>query len=196
MRWVWGAAVAACLAGPTPALAGGTEDSAVDTHPTRYDEHFRKWSKRYFGPGFDWRWFKAQAVVESRLKPNAVGPSGGRGLMQILPSTYAFIRKKNPAFGGIEDPRWNIAAGIFYNRYLYEQWTDEIPHREETLNFTFASYNAGPGRIGKARTRTRTTGKDPDRWTLVEHHAPRITRRYVRHIHELMGSQVHAPGSG
>ena len=33
----------------------------------KYDPYFSKYSKRYFGPGFDWRHFKAQAVAESRL---------------------------------------------------------------------------------------------------------------------------------
>ena len=29
----------------------------------RYDQTFRKYSKRYFGVGFDWRVFKAQAMA-------------------------------------------------------------------------------------------------------------------------------------
>ncbi|MCK5784786.1 MAG: hypothetical protein KAH06_10080, partial [Desulfobacterales bacterium] len=37
----------------------------------KYDGYFSKYSKRYFGPGFDWRYFKAQAIAESRLKANA-----------------------------------------------------------------------------------------------------------------------------
>jgi len=31
----------------------------------KFDRHFSKYSKRYFGPAFDWRFFKAQAVAES-----------------------------------------------------------------------------------------------------------------------------------
>ena len=30
----------------------------------RYDQTFRKYSKRYFGVGYDWRVFKAQAMAE------------------------------------------------------------------------------------------------------------------------------------
>ena len=39
--------------------------------PDRYDPTFRKYSKRFFGVGFDWRIFKAQGMTESRLDPDA-----------------------------------------------------------------------------------------------------------------------------
>src|SRR5262245_26938034 len=49
-------AVLACswLLGAGPAWAQGRG------RPDRYDETFRKYSKRYFGAGYDWRLFKAQ----------------------------------------------------------------------------------------------------------------------------------------
>jgi len=184
----------ALLLSPALALATPRSEAKVDEYPDRYDEEFRKWTKRYFGPGFDWRWFKAQAVVESKLQPKAVG-GGARGIMQILPGTYAKLRRENPGFGHIEDPRWNIAAGIYYNRQNYELW-NELVREPEAISFTLASYNAGPGRIQQAYNKAQKGGKDARRWTIVEHHAPRRTRRYVRHIHELMGSEVHTPGEG
>jgi len=33
--------------------------------------------------------------------------------MQIKPSTCAEIKEDNNHFLGLEDPRWNIAAGIY-----------------------------------------------------------------------------------
>ena len=39
--------------------------------PSTYDEIFRKYSKQYFGVGFDWKVFKAQAMTESNLNPEA-----------------------------------------------------------------------------------------------------------------------------
>ena len=38
---------------------------------TEFDRHFSKYSKRYFGAGFDWRYFKAQAIAESGLQVDA-----------------------------------------------------------------------------------------------------------------------------
>jgi len=34
---------------------------------TQYDRYFSKYSKRNFGPNFDWRYFKAQAIAVLRL---------------------------------------------------------------------------------------------------------------------------------
>lgn len=159
-----------------------------DSWSSRYDGHFRKYAKRYFGPGVDWRWFKAQAIVESRLKPKARSPGGAVGLMQILPSTFAEIREENPHFRHIRDPRWNIAAGIYYDRQLEREWLDRVGP-DEALNFAFASYNAGPGRVRRAYKKAVKSNKQASEWQQVAPHAPSLTRRYVRRIHKLMGRQ-------
>src|SRR5512143_489624 len=51
----------------------------VDDYSTKYDDYFRHYSQRYFGPFVDWRWFKAQAVAESLLNPQAHSIAGARG---------------------------------------------------------------------------------------------------------------------
>ena len=95
---------------------------------TKYDHHFRKYTKRYFGPNFDWRWFKSQGIAESGLRDKAQSSVGAVGVMQIMPSTYADIHKKSPylSSGTLSDPRWNIAAGIFYDRLLYNRWDKNL----------------------------------------------------------------------
>jgi membrane-bound lytic murein transglycosylase F len=194
MAWRLAAPLAGLLVlASAGAVADVVEREHVDQFSDRYDDHFRKWTKRYFGPRFEWRWFKAQAVVESRLRPNAVGRHGGKGLMQVLPSTYQMLRKHENSLGHIHEPRWNIAAGILYNRMLYDDWESKV-EGPEVLKFTLASYNAGPGRIGQARRRAENNRKDPNLWANVEPHAPRITRRYVRHIHDLMRPPVQLAG--
>ena len=75
-------------------------DHPVDSiHWTdKYDRHFKKYSKRYFGPLFNWQWFKAQAIAESALNNDAKSHVGARGLMQIMPDTFKDINKINPHF--------------------------------------------------------------------------------------------------
>jgi soluble lytic murein transglycosylase-like protein len=139
--------------------------------PDRYDDTFRKYSKRYFGPGFDWRLFKAQAITESNLKPDATSRVGARGLMQLMPSTYGEIRSKNPDIGEINDPEWNIAAGIYYNRQLWRQWTAKAADREE---FMFGSYNAGRATILRAQKVAIGKSLDERVWPSIRDVAPEV----------------------
>jgi hypothetical protein len=179
-RWAWLAALAA------PVVAGEVSSlPSLETWTTKYDVHLRKHAKHYFGPNLDWRWFKAQAVVESGLKPVARGRSGSRGIMQLKPSTFAALKKKEPRLLNIEDPRWNIAAAIFYDRLLFDQWDDRRPLLNR-LSFTFASYNAGLSRIQGSAQRARKRGQSDGEWAKVSAHAPAVTRDYVGRIVGLM----------
>lgn len=157
----------------------------------RYDDVFRKYSKRFFGVGFDWQYFKAQGLAESGLDPQARSPVGARGVMQLMPGTYAMIKKaRSEQFGSIEDPEWNIAAGILYNRDLWHIWATN-PDETERLRFMFGSYNAGPGTIKRATRVAKTRQLDDRTWKSVEEVAPAVQRwryretlPYVRKIEE------------
>ena len=150
-----------------------------------YDHYFRKYTKHYFGPHIDWHWFKAQGIAESGLRPQANSPVGAKGIMQILPTTYAEIKEKNPHFTHIDEPRWNIAAGIFYDRMLYRKWKRGLP-TQQRLNFALASYNAGYGNINKAFRRAQKKYSEIKDWEQVAPYAPGETRHYVRRIKGLM----------
>ncbi len=167
------------FAAPQAALARAVE---TDKWPDKYDRHFRKYSKRYFGPHFNWRWFKSQGIAESNLNPQASSPMGARGIMQIMPQTFDEIKQQNPGFVALDEPRWNIAAGIFYDRQLYRKWRIPLPS-EERLFLAFSSYNAGYGRVLKAVKRTH---RNDYSWPEVKRHLPPETRGYVARIALLM----------
>jgi soluble lytic murein transglycosylase-like protein len=156
----------------------------------KYDDTFRKYSKRYFGPTFDWRQFKAQGLAESNLDPNAKSWVGARGIMQLMPSTYHEVRTKNPTMEQIDDPEWNIAAGIYYDRQLWRLWENDSVGVDR-LPFTFASYNAGRLTILRAQDTARTHALDHRTWRSIETVAPRMKRwrhsetlDYVRRIEQ------------
>ena len=118
---------------------------------TKFDQYFSKYSKRHFGVGFDWRYFKAQAIAESNLRPAVTSRAGAVGVMQIMPRTYEEIRNKNPGIrGSAEQPRWNIAAGIWYDRQNFVVWTERRPLLDK-IKFMFGSYNAGRASILRAQ---------------------------------------------
>ena len=171
------------LGAPRAVLAQGRR------HADRYDDAFRKYSKRYFGPPFDWRLFKAQGLAESNLDSTARSGVGARGVMQLMPTTFREVASKNPDIRhAIDDPEWNIAAGISYDRRLWLQWERDsvTSHRRE---FMLASYNAGRGTILGAQSTARELQLDHRAWPSIEAVAPRVRRwryretlGYVRRI--------------
>jgi membrane-bound lytic murein transglycosylase MltF len=172
---------------PTSSLERVAQARAHKKMVDRYDPTFRKYTKRYFGPAFDWRYFKAQGFAESGLSANATSWVGARGVMQLMPSTYREIASHRPDFGTIDQPEWNIAAGIMHDRYLWTLWQKDVAD-DERHHFMFASYNAGEGTIGRAMAAARTNGGGPV-WSDVEVIAPtmqrwryRETLGYVRRI--------------
>ena len=145
----------------------------------RYDPTFRKYTKRYFGPAFDWKYFKAQGIAESGLDSTAKSWVGARGVMQLMPSTYRDIASHRPEFGTIDQPEWNIAAGIMHDRYLWTLYQKEISD-DERHRFMFASYNAGEGTINRAISMARAKEVGPPVWSSVELIAPTVGRwRYT-----------------
>jgi len=170
---------------PALALAGVVKHVKHEYWTDEYDAYFRKYTKHYFGPHIDWHWFKAQGIAESGLNPQANSVVGALGIMQILPATYAEIKEKNPHFTHIKVPRWNIAAGIFYDRMLYRKWKKGLP-TEQRLAFALASYNAGYGTINKAFRRAQKHHGEIKAWQQVAPYAPGQTRHYVQRINDLM----------
>lgn len=140
-----------------------------------YDDTFRKYSKRFFGVGFDWKLFKAQAIAESQLKVNAKSYVGAVGLMQLMPSTFAEIKSKNNEFADINDPEWNIAAGIYYDRKLWKYWK-ESDSAMNRCKFMFASYNAGRVPITRARDTAKLSSLNCNSWESIKSIAHKVPR--------------------
>lgn len=162
-------------------------DIARDT----YDPIFRKYSKRYFGVGYDWRRFKAQGMAESELNPTAKSRVGARGIMQLMPGTFNLIFDPRKIPRNITDPEFNIAAGIMHDRYLYTRWIRDNVSKDDQVDFMFASYNAGEGPIIRARKAAMQKALDAGRWNAIEAVAPNVTAwryretlGYVRKIRE------------
>ena len=160
---------------------------------SRYDPTFRKYSKRYFGVGFDWRVFKAQGMTESNLDPAAQSWVGARGIMQLMPSTFLEVQSRNPDFTAIDDDQWNIAAGIYYDRRLWRQWLDSVG-ADDHQRFMFASYNAGRIPLLRAQELARTRQLGPRLWPSIEAVAAEVPRwrhletiTYVKRIEGNLG---------
>jgi membrane-bound lytic murein transglycosylase MltF len=198
--------VAFVLAAAVPLHAQGALERAAQARAEkklteRYDPTFKKYTKRFFGPAFDWHYFKAQGVAESGLNAKAQSWVGARGVMQLMPSTFQEISSHRPEFKSIDDPEWNIAAGIMHDRYLWELWQTRIPD-EERHRFMFASYNAGEGTINRARAIAQAKLGSSSAWDNVAQVAPTVKRwrynetlGYVRRIDSVYSRFSAAIGS-
>jgi membrane-bound lytic murein transglycosylase F len=161
---------------------------------TQYDVYFKKYTRHLFGPGFDWRYFKSQAIAESNLNSGAKSHVGAKGIMQIMPKTFKEIKYKNPSIKGSSlQPKWNIAAGIYYDRAIWKLWKAKRPFTDK-LAFMFGAYNAGKGNILKAQRLAKKRGMNPNAWSSIENTLFKITGKhsketigYVNKINKVKG---------
>lgn len=172
VRWTAGTLL---LLAPMVQAAAQRSGAARKPTASQYDPIFRKYSKRYFSVAFDWRYFKAQAMAESDLDPRARSRVGARGLMQLMPSTYKAIATNRREFASIDDPEWNIAAGILHDRDTWRMWEKSVP-ADARHPFMFGTYNAGEGPITRAAAAARAKKLDHAQWPSIEQVAPEIPR--------------------
>lgn len=132
----------------------------------------RKYSKRY---GFDWRLIVMQILKESRFRENARSEKGAMGLMQIMPSTAMDLHREMDIEFIANNPRENIAAGIYH---LYKQ-VNYFPEadRENRIKLGLAAYNSGIGRIRDAQSVARHLKMNAQTWEAVKFCLPKLTPR-------------------
>ena len=119
----------------------------------------------------DWRLLAAIGYQESHWRPNAVSPTGVRGLMMLTRNTAAYLGVENRV-----DPESSIWGGARYITQLQERVPDSITEPDRTW-FALASYNVGLGHVLDARRLTEQAGKDPDKWMHVKEFLPRLAQR-------------------
>lgn len=120
-------------------------------------QYFKKYGDKY---NVNWLLMAAQGYQESKLNQAALSPAGAIGVMQIIPSTG-----KELDVGDITEVEANIHAGVKYMRWMIDQYYSKEPMSNlDKALFSFASYNAGAGRISKLRKEAAKRGLDPNVW--------------------------------
>lgn len=121
--------------------------------------------------GFDWRMLAAIGYQESHWRPNAVSPTGVRGLMMLTQNTARFMGVDNRM-----DPRESIMGGAKYFKRVLGLIPNDVPEPDRTW-FALASYNVGFGHLEDARVLTERDGKDPNRWLDVKEYLPLLAHK-------------------
>lgn len=120
-----------------------------------YDDVTKSYSEEY---GFDWRLITALMFQESQFNPAAYSYAGAEGLMQLIPATAELMGVSDTT-----DAESSINAGIRYLNYLRGKFEEDLL-LEDRIWFTLASYNAGYGRVKRARALAEKMGLDKDQW--------------------------------
>ena len=127
----------------------------------------------------------AQGYQELRLDNTVHSKAGAIGIMQVLPAT---AKDPNVDIGRIEILENNVHAAAKYMRYVMDTFfLNATMDPFNQMMFAFASYNAGPTRIGRLRRQAAGRGLDPDQWfgqmeRLVSEEVGREPVQYVSNI--------------
>ena len=108
-------------------------------------DYFKKYGTKY---EVDWVLMAAQGYQESQLNQDAKSPVGAVGVMQVMPATGK-----------------DMNVGIKYMRWMIDHYygSEPMTNLDKAL-FSFASYNAGAGRISGLRKEAAKRGLDPNVW--------------------------------
>ncbi len=159
------------------------KNAAADTERQKFAavvDLFKKYGAQY---NIDYLLMAAQGYQESTLDQSVKSPVGAIGVMQVMPPTG-----KELNVGDITEFEPNIHAGVKYMRFMMDQYYKDEPM--DNLNkalMTFASYNAGPGRMRQLRRETEKRGLDPNVWfgnveRIASERIGRETVTYVSNI--------------
>ena len=124
-----------------------------------FERDFRTGSRRNELP---WRLLAAMGYQESKWNPDAVSPTGVRGLMMLTRSTAERV--------GVSD-RTNARESIWGGARYFADILERIP--EEVLGddrfwFALAAYNMGLGHVYDARALAERRGLDKNVWVDVK----------------------------
>ena len=115
---------------------------------------------------------------ESRFDQRGKSPARAQGLMQILPSTAAFIMRDRGYRGKLRHdlliPEKNILIGEKYIQHLYKE-----PLINDDIIKLLAAYNGGPGNLNKWLNKVNF---DKDPLLLIETIPSRETRNYIKEV--------------
>lgn len=115
----------------------------------------------------------ALAYQESHWNPQAVSPTGVRGIMMLTRNTAESLGVSDRL-----DPTQAIDAGARYLADRHRRLPEAIPEPDRTY-LALASYNIGRGHVLDARELARELGKNPDSWDDMREVLPlKADKRY------------------
>ncbi|MBF0426060.1 MAG: membrane-bound lytic murein transglycosylase MltF [Magnetococcales bacterium] len=140
----------------------------IDERLPGYIVRFKDASRRY---GLPWPLLAAVAYQESHWDPDAISPTGVKGIMMLTQDTATTLGVKNR-----KNPREAILAGAWYLAELRRRLPAEIRDPDRTW-IALAAYNAGLGHLLDVREMAVSQGKDPNSWGVLRDLLPLLANK-------------------
>lgn len=146
----------------------------IETRLPRYQGLMQSAARNH---GLDWPLIAAMSYQESFWDPDATSPTGVRGLMMLTLQTAKELSVTDRL-----DPRESIHGGARYFAQLRDRLPASIAEPDRTW-MALAAYNMGMSHLEDARVLTQHLGKNPNVWTDVKQHIPKLQdQRYYKHL--------------
>jgi membrane-bound lytic murein transglycosylase F len=127
----------------------------MNSRLTKYQDMFQQAADRF---DHDWRLLAAVGYQESHWNPQAVSPTGVRGIMMLTQDTAKHL--------GVDDrldPESSILGGARYLAQIRDRLPEEIEDNDR-IWFALAAYNVGYYHLEDARKLAVELGKNPNSW--------------------------------
>lgn len=108
-----------------------------------------------------WEMLAAISYQESHWDPNAISPTGVRGMMMLTLPTASELGVSDRT-----DPQQSLRGGARYFKTLRRRLPDDILEPDRSW-MALASYNIGMAHLEDARVLTQRRGGDPHLWSDV-----------------------------
>jgi membrane-bound lytic murein transglycosylase F len=135
----------------------------VQNRLPRFQRLFEQAGKRH---KLDWRLLAALSYQESYWDPQAVSPTGVRGMMMLTEETAKEMGVKNRTHAG-----QSVQGGARYLRKTLSRIPSTVTEPDRTW-MALAAYNVGLNHLEDARIITQKRGGDPNRWNDVRQNLP------------------------
>ncbi len=140
----------------------------IETRLPAFQKFFEDAAEQH---GVDWRLIAAMGYQESHWDPEAVSPTGVRGIMMLTLKTAKEMGIKNRL-----DPESSIIGGTAYFKKTLQR-IDENITEPDNIWMAMAAYNVGYYHLEDARIITKKLDKDPNRWIDVRESLPLLAKR-------------------
>lgn len=140
----------------------------ISTRLSKYIDWYKEAAEKY---DLDWKLLAAMGYQESHWNPQAVSPTGVRGIMMLTLRTAGHLGVENRL-----DPKSSIFGGAKYLDQIRRRFPDEITEPDRTW-LAMASYNVGYYHVLDAQKIAIELGKDPHKWSDLQDILPLLARK-------------------